>query len=366
MRGFLGAGLVLILLVLVLVQGASAFNISQFSVDPSGALTPGTPVIITGTIHFEPSSDKAVVSTSGLRLSTELEKAQWNYTLIFNGNEKPQPRTAGKILSVSGWLLSNPGTAEESVRFSLSGIAPSVPQTQNKTLTQIQETNEQGNPVPGTSYEYHTVVVNFGPSPRPPLSVLSTFRSHIDEKAALGINTSAAEARYAEAKVKIQSALGRGPTQHELAYADLDGAQAAIDEGERLLDRAWAEKEVADAQEKVSDIDGIIGWFRANSSTADYPNLDSIIADRAGAVNNLSAANTEISNGNYGQARVKAKDAYLAANQTYTAALHLQYGVGCCAPLLFNTQNSPLSLAAGAGAISLLIVGIFWWRKYKQ
>jgi hypothetical protein len=103
------AALLAICLMLVFFQSVSAFNIPRLTVDPSGAVTEGTPVVVTGTIHFEPSSDKTVESTYGLRLSTNLEKAQWNYTLLLDENEKPQPGTAGKILSISGWLLPTPG-----------------------------------------------------------------------------------------------------------------------------------------------------------------------------------------------------------------------------------------------------------------
>jgi hypothetical protein len=258
------------------------------------------------------------------------------------------------------------------VRFTLSGIIPPVAQTQNITLTQIQETDGQGKPVPGTMYEYHTVVVNPGPPPHyPGITALGIFRSHIDEKIALGINTSLAEARYAEADIKTKSAKSRGPTQYQLAYADLDAAQKAIDEGERLLDKAWAEKEVADAQQKISDVDDIIGWFRANSSTANLVGLQPIVTKRDRATGYLAAANNEILAGRNSLARSDATLAFEAANESYNDAMKFRIGVNSCSDYFgpyadCNMENTILIAGAGIIALVLLVVCFFWWRKRKE
>jgi hypothetical protein len=359
MREFLWTVLLAICLMLVFCPAVTAWNVTRLMVDPPGAVTPGTPMIITGTIHLEPYSDKSFVSPIELRSSTSLEKATWNYSLVLDGRENPQPQTAGKFLSISGWLLSSPGATDESVRFTLSGIIPSVTQTQNTTLVRIQETDEQGTPVSKVSYEYHTLVVNPGPPIHKPESALGIFRSHIDEKIALGVNTSAAEVKYAEADAKTKSAGSRPSSQYQLAYADLDAAQAAIDDGERLLDKAWAEKAVADAQKKVDQMDALIGWYKSNGSTANDAVLPSVVTRREVAMAYLTVANDEISNGNYDLARLKAQEAYNKANESYTNGNSRKDRTGG------SDRLFPLYIAACIIVTILLVIGIVWWRKQK-
>ena len=67
------------------------------------------------------------------------------------------------------------------------------------------------------------------------LEELQVFRTHIDEKAALGIDTSAAEAKFNEARQKIDSARSRPSSQIAPALADLNAAAVAINEGEAAL-----------------------------------------------------------------------------------------------------------------------------------
>ena len=155
-------------------------------------------------------------------------------------------------------------------------------------------------------------------------SALQTYRSHIDEKSALGIDTAAAEAKYSEADQKIKTAKSLPSTQYAQAFSNLDAAQTAIDDGETALDRAWAENEVTNAQIPINNVDNVIQWFKANKSTTDDAQLPAIIAKREVAVSYLSTANDEISNGNYAQARVKAQDAFNKGNESYTDALARQ------------------------------------------
>ena len=74
---------------------------------------------------------------------------------------------------------------------------------------------------------------------------LTTFRSNIDEKAAMGIDTSGAESKYSEASGDINAAAALPSTQYSDAINDLNAAQAAIDDGGTALDLAWANEEVA-------------------------------------------------------------------------------------------------------------------------
>lgn len=168
MRFFFRAALVITYLVLVSVQGAFAFNISHMTIDPSGSLTPGTPVVVCGTINIVSSIKDNFPSTHELRLNTDLEKPKWSWTLILKGEENPRPAESGRMLSLSGFELSYPQGINESLRIDLKGITPKVNQTLNKTLMRIQELNEKGNVIANSTIEYSVMVINPEPYPQTP------------------------------------------------------------------------------------------------------------------------------------------------------------------------------------------------------
>jgi hypothetical protein len=368
MRGFLRAALLAICLMLVLVQGVPAFGVSSITVNPRGAVTAATPFVVTGTIDFTPSTEETFESSHELQFNTSLDKATWTLTLVIDGVEIPQPAIQRHDTTLSGWVLSYPGNTRESLKFRLEGTAPSVSRTTNRTIVEIQEVDGNGILVPGTRYENTTVVVKYENPNEPPdivldlKSHLSTFKSHIEEKAAEGINTTLAEAKYSDAFQKLDNIKGLPSSQYIAQYRLLDSAQTDIDDGERLLDKAWAEKAVADAEVPITKADKIIGWFRGNASTRDDPYLLTIMTKREVAVSYLEAAQDEIDNGNYSQARIKARDAFNKGNESYTNALYLSNPVTCCGPW---SAVRPF-FQAGLVIIVLMILGIIWWKKRKR
>ena len=153
---------------------------------------------------------------------------------------------------------------------------------------------------------------------------LQIYRTHIDEKAALGIDTSAAELKYREAVQKINSVRSRPSNQYTEALGDLNAASVAIRDGETALDKAWAEYEFAAAQVPINKVNIIIAWFKGNPTTANDQQLPSIITKREMAMSYISNANVNFAQGNFVQARQKAQDAFLKANESYTEALARQ------------------------------------------
>ncbi len=194
-------------------------------------------------------------------------------------------------------------------------------------MIRITEYDANGKPVTSSQVEKTALVINTGEVASTIASAdaeLQVYRTHIDEKAALGIDTAAAEAKYNEAQQKIDSARSRPSNQYAGALADLTAATAAIKDGETALDKAWAEYEVAAAQVPINNVDAIIAWFKGNSSTANDQQLPTIITKREVAVSYVSTANDDIAEGNYAQARQKAQDAFLKGNESYTEALARQ------------------------------------------
>jgi hypothetical protein len=306
------------------INAVSAFAVSSITVDPSGSLTSNTPVIVSFRVEFSASGDETFPSANELQMSTDLDKAKWTYSLVLDGVDAVQPANTGRMLSVSGWVLSYPAAVEEVLKVTLEGTTPAVATTTNKTLIKVQEVDSHNNVITSTVVERTTTIVNPDDVKKritEKQSALQTFRSHIDEKSALGIDTAAGEAKYSEADQKIKSASSRLSAQYLLAFSDLDAAQTAMDDGEVALDRAWAENELANAQIPINNVDNVIQWFKANASTRDDTQLPAIVAKREVAESYLVTAQDEINNGNYEQARAKSQDAFNKGNESYTDAL---------------------------------------------
>ncbi len=355
------------------IQAVAAFQVSSITIDPSGSLTPGTPVIVTYRVDLTASGDETFPSTDELQMSTDLNTPKWDYTLVLDGVETPQPSNTGRVLSVSGWILSYPSSVEESIKVTLQGTAPSVETTTNKTIIRIQEFDSHNNLV-GSTVEREAVVVNVADIQRAIAdkeAALQTFRSHIDEKSVLGVDTAEAEAKYSEAQQKITAAKNAPSTQYTQAYSNLEAAQAAIDEGEADLDRAWAESEVANAAIPINNVDEVIGWFKGNASTANDPQLPAIVAKREVAVSYISTANDEISSGNYAQSRIKAQEAFNKGNESYTDALKRQYEIehgGLFSWLKVPAIKRPggIFLIIGIIVVVLAVVGYVVYRKRSR
>jgi len=355
------------------IQAVAAFAVSSITVDPSGSLVPSTPVIITYKVDFTGSGDETFPSGDEIQMSTDLDAAKWTYTLVLDGVETPQPDTSGRVVSVSGWVLSYPASKEESLKVTVQGNAPSITQTANKTLIKLCEFDSHGNLMASSCVERTTVIVNVADINNrisQEESALQTYRSHIDEKSALGVDTAEGEAKYSEAQQKIAAAKSTPSTQYLQAFANIDSAQKAIDDGESALDRAWAEGEVQNSQIPINNVDAVIQWFKANQSTASDAQLPAIIAKREVAVSYISTANDEITNGNYAQARAKAEEAFAKGNESYTDALARQYQIihGGFLPDLSNLVKlgGLGKLVLPIAAVIIIVVAVVGFIIYRK
>ena len=372
MKGFTKC-IILVILLALSVQVVSAFSVSTVSIDPSGDLMPGTPVIVSFKVDFSASGGETFPSSSSLQMITDLEKPKWAWTLLLNGVENPRPESTSKIMELSGWDLSYPTDVEESVRITLEGVAPTVTSTTNKTIIKIQEVDSRNNVVTSSKIDYTRVIVNTGEiasAISAKNGALQIFRAHIDEKAAMDIDTSAAEAKYNEARQKIDAAQALPSSQYTAALNYLNAAQTSIQDGEKLLDKAWAENEVANAQIPINNVDGMIAYFMGNQSTANDAKLVLIKTKRESAAGFITTANDDIASGNYAQARVKAQQAYSKGNESYNDALDFKKqtetsfnplaGVG----KLFS--SSILVIVVGVIVVVLIVVGVIIYRKRSR
>jgi hypothetical protein len=329
---------------------------------------PGTKVTVNFTINNPQSDSNDFPVAADLEMFSELEKATWSIAILYEGEQKPLPVIQRASVRLSEWGMNgfNRNTVHEQAMVTLSGHAPRVEQTMKKTVIRISQLDSNHSPITGSNVTVTPIVVNTCClSPLLPMkSDLQAFRSHIDEKGVMGINTSSAEIKYQVAKEKIDAAGVLPLNQYETALTDLNAARNAIYEGEKALDKAWAEREVANAQVNLKKVDGIIGWLLGNASTAtDYP-LKSYIAERDEASEILALAKGDIENGNYSLARSKAEEVYMKANGSYYNATSRREQLFTC-DFCYHSQIPAgiFAIAAGIAAIVLFIAGIIWWKK---
>jgi hypothetical protein len=354
-----------ILFILVCIYPVCALSVGSIQIDPSGSLTPGTPV----TISFKAETPGDFASDNEIQIFTDLDKPKWTYWIIVNDIENIRPVVGGRTLVISGFELGYKKSDQVAIRVALEGVAPTVNQTSNKTLVRITQNDGNGKPITSTQVERITTVINTGEvtsTISSKAAELQVYRTHIDEKAVIGIDTAAAEAKFNEAKQKIDSARSRPSNQYSAALSDLNAATAAIAAGEIALDKAWAENEVSNAQVPVNNVDAIISWFKGNSSTTNDQQLPAIITKREVAVSYISSANDAIASGNYAQARVKAQDAFSKGNESYTEALARQKQLLSGWSLPIPKIDGVVLIIFGIVAAALIVVGVIIYRKRSQ
>lgn len=358
--------LLVIIIFLSAIQGAAAWSVTNISIEPSGALTPGTPVLVSVKIDFP--EQPAIHQPRAIRLVTDLEKQKWIQYYLAKGYEDDRTMYGGKE-HLLDWF---PVPELYGVRFTLEGTAPLVTQTSNITILRIVELDEKGEVSASERiYEYHATVIN--PSDITPQSLfwkydLQGFRTDIDEFAAMCVNTTGAEAKYRDAKDHIDFASCLDTNSYEEDLHHISVAENLIVEGEHLLDKAWAEKILSDAQERIDRTDEIIGWCRGNGTTRSLSQLYPIFSGREIAVSYVSMAEDEIYEGNYSAAPAIAQRAYDKANETYSEADTLYRILDQPPPCIECRVYSLLFqiISAGFVVIILSIAGIFWWKKKKN
>lgn len=351
--------LLIVIFFLVISQSAIAYNVSRISVEPPGALVPGTPVVVS--IKIDLPTQPLFPLSHELRYTTELEKPKWDPDILAGGIEYPAIIQGGKFNSLSGFELSNPRVF--GVQLQLEGTAPNVLQTSNITLIRIEELDENGRAIDRSTTESRVTILylkEISCCIEPMDETLQRFKSHIDENTARGVNTSAAERKFTEAQNSMDAASSLPEQKYTEALTLLGDAQNSITEGERLLDKAWAENEITAAQIPINNADAVIAWYKTNDLR-----LPAILAKRELAVAYITEANEAIATGNYSQAREKAHGAYELGNESYNIALSGQQRQYLGRFCNFNPEIFGF-LIIGIIVILLASTGVYFYcRKHR-
>lgn len=359
-----------LLAIFCLVQAGSAavvhYKLSTTpTVNPSsGDLSPGEPVTVLATLTLT-GTDQTFPQNNQLEFYTELNDPQWTRDIQIDGIGSDSPRTVKTMrMTIPGFDLSYKSDLNLVVKITLKGYAPTVAATSSKTILSIQEIDSNGATIEGSTYSIKRTVIN-------PQDVqaniataqtrLTTLKTNIDGKLTAGVDTTAAQAKYDEAKAAINRA--SSTSDFAAAKADLTVAQNAMDAAETALLQAEAQKEINEAQTAINQIDGIITYFEVNRSMGTDQRVMSLKTQRDIAAQSLSLANDQMNAKNYDAARIKGADANQKAQSTLTLATQVREEIGEG----FSLNLGSLPLYIGAGIVIVLIIGgIMYLRNRKR
>ncbi|WP_292491267.1 hypothetical protein [Methanoculleus sp. 10] len=354
MKANIGRWIILLLAFFCVVQVASAdFTVKTETINPeSGALEPGQQV----TAHYVLSYN--MITPEGddesFEFSTGLQNPSWDFTVYRDGVDIYKTTKTGYYPSLTEFEIAY-GKGKIELDVQLRGTVPAST-TGKVEVIKIQHMRDKD--VKDTYSKVRDVV-----NPNQVVSSLSAqqqnlkdLKADIDDKAAKGVDVSAAQAKYDAANQALTSAASVGPSQ---AAGYIDTATKAMDEAKSLLDKAWAEKEVSNTAATLETLDGMITYFVENRSMGSDPQVVAIMTKRESAVQFYSQAKDNLNANNYPLARSKATDGQNKANEALADANALREKIGEGFSLGGN-----LLLYAGIGIVVILVVaGIVIYRK---
>ncbi|MBP1928867.1 hypothetical protein J2741_001414 [Methanolinea mesophila] len=163
---------IILALAAVLFTGtvSAQYTLQDVMVTPSGEnLVPLSQATTSATVAIIPSGPTTFIEGYTLVLSTGLDAAQWNVVVTVNGIQAAVIPKAGNIVYVNGYLLSYPTDRDVAVEVRVEGVVPDSPGGTTLTMLQVQELNNQGQLVGGSTQTVTRTIA--GPPTSPPETI---------------------------------------------------------------------------------------------------------------------------------------------------------------------------------------------------
>jgi hypothetical protein len=235
----------------------------------------------------------------------------------------------------------------------------------NKTIVLVQELDGRNTVIPASVVTRDRTIVN-------PMDIsqnlalreadLRLFRFNIDNRSQMGVNTSAAEEKFMAAQSAVL--LARNST-YSTSQAILNNVTGFIEEGEKLLEKAWAEKEIENAQAPITKTNDLITYFKVNMSVTNDPRLAIVIAKKESAEQYLSSAKDLLNTGNFEFSRQKSKEAFNKGNESLNDALNFKLELTKSGGALSWLNTTTLLIVVGI-VIIIGIAGYFLLRNKNR
>lgn len=342
--------IILLLALICVMQVASAFDVKTATVNPaSGDLEPGQEV----TAHYVIAYDMSLAdSDEAFDFSTGLRNPAWDFIVYRDEIPIYTTEKTGYYPSLGAFELAYKDKVELDVQLHGTVATTSTGELEVFKLEHTRNKNVVDD------YRMTRNVVSAG-QVESSLSAqqkhLKDLKADIDEKAAQGVDVSAVQGRYDSASKALTSAASAGPSK---AAEYIATATKDMDEARSLLDKAWAEKGVADTAAALESLDGMITYFAENRSMGSDPQVVALVTKRESAVQFYSQAKDGLNAKNYPLARSKATDGLNKANEALNDANALKDEIGEG----FDFGNILLYVGIGV-IVVLIVVGVVIYRR---
>lgn len=340
---------------------AAEYNLDRLDVTPAGDLSPGDKVTVECDITLTASSGLTFIANHDLEAYTELENPEWEYQKEQNGQGIWEV-SGKKYLTFGGWDLSYPDSNTIEIHYRLEGYAPEISATGKQIIFRLRETDVNGNVVTDGEVLVERTILN-------PEDVITTrelrveelaeFRTDINEKYALGVDTTGAEEKYRAADDAIDASKTTGYSE---ANTFLANADTYLTEGEELLNQAWTTKTINDAQVPIDATETLIVYFKTNRSMGDDSRVLNIETKYNFAQQTLSNAKDLRDQNQYIQARIQADSAKIKGDEAYAQASKLRKDIGEG----FSLGNIGFYLMIVVVLVIIGGVGLFFYRRYSS
>jgi hypothetical protein len=360
---------------LCLVQASLALtNEGAITVNPPSvnALKPGDTVSeVSGTIKLPPSGDQTFATKDTVEFYTHLNSAKWSVSIVVGGIENPAKTYGGHRVSINGWELAYPTSGYEEgvkIKFSLTdGVVPPLFPSGTIILFQAQELDSSSTQVGAAVYKNGTVInpAALQDQVNEMKAKLAEIKASIDEKAALGVDTTFALQKYTSSKGFLDSAT-RALTSSPAEVNSLltDAGKAGLEAAE-ALDMAWAQMTIEEADARITSVSGLITEFKVNRSIKDSDaRLVPIINKFDLAAGSLSDARNEFTSKSYTAVRSDAGQSLTYASDAWNLSLELKQELdkGFALPGIPNL-SAFLPFLLIAGVIVIIAAVIIYRRK---
>lgn len=356
MKANISRWFILLLALVCVAQAVSAFEVIKEEITPESAiLEPGQNVNARYVISYKMiTTDPSYMDDEKFEFSTGLQNSAWDFKIRREGYpDIVIPTRGGTYQTLLEFEVGYRGDVQLDVQ-----LRGTVPTTSTGELTVVQLEHFRDKSVVDKYRMTRDVVsaTQVEGSLAAQQQRLKDLKADLDEKASQGVDISAAQAKYNSASQALTSAASAGPSQ---AASYIATAKKDIDEGVALLDKAWAEKSVADTGAAIESLDGMITYFVENRSMGTDPQVIAIMTKRESAVQFYSQAQDNLNAENYPLARSKAADGLSKANEALAEANALRERIGEG----FNLGGNLLLYIGVVVVIVLGIVGVVLYRR---
>jgi hypothetical protein len=311
---------------------------------PGDVLSPGETATAVYTIGYDFESDE-----ESLQFYTDLLSPKWKLSIVVDGVSHDLPSYTGRYVSLNGFELYYDDAYSSLVRVTLDGTVPEVSGTGNYTIIEATWYDYIGEIADEKKVE--AVIVN--PSEIDGIreireSELAVLKSYIDGKAKLGVDTGPAEEKYEDAAAAIKGAAG---SDSGAASILLSTAKTYMDESYSLIDEAWAEFQIEQAESTIDIVNKMISGYEDKGLSGDSRVwvIESYV-DNAETLLVLARDKFDLSN--YDSARDYAEQAESKAEQAYGYAVSLNEDLDLKSPTHAKTASPTKSASPTATGTS--------------